>query len=131
MSNPFDYINSINQTKKDIILGSENPELAEKQYNAFLVNRGLSYFADTILYSNEMNMLPGLPNLLQYEYLMASVRKGKRFSKWAKAEKHQRLMDISEYYGCSLVKASEISTVLTDGQYKDIQERLSHGGVNR
>ena len=131
MSNPFEYIGSINQTKKDLIRTSENPELAEKQYSPFLVNRGLSYFPDTIMFANEMNMLPDLANIMQYEYLFHSVRKGKRFSKWSKPDKHQRLLDIAEYYQCSLVKASEISGVITDEQYSSIKELLSHGGVKR
>jgi len=55
MSNPFDYLNSINVTKQNMMRGSENDELAEKGYNPFMVNRGLSYFQDTIALANEMN----------------------------------------------------------------------------
>ena len=47
--NPFDYVNSINDIKKNLMVGTENDELAEKDYNAFLVNKSLSYFIDTIL----------------------------------------------------------------------------------
>ena len=38
--NPFEYLNAINNTKKDLMVDEE----AEKKYNAFMVNRGLSYF---------------------------------------------------------------------------------------
>ena len=48
---PFDYLNAINYTKKDIMVD----DIAEKQYNPFMVNRGLSYFQDTVLMANEMN----------------------------------------------------------------------------
>ena len=47
--NPFELIKSISSTKKDIL---EN----EKDYNAFMINRGLSYFPDTvILFYPELN----------------------------------------------------------------------------
>ena len=55
---PFDYLNSINDTKKDLMVD----DITEKQYNAFLVNRGLSYFSDTVLFANEMNVHHHLPN---------------------------------------------------------------------
>lgn len=130
-TNPFDYITSVSQTKKNLIRDSENAELAEKQYNAFLTNRGLSYFPDTIMYANDMNMHSHLDNLLQYEYLFHSVRKGKRFSKWAKADKQQNIVDLSEYYGCSLNKAKEIANVLTEEQYLEIKKKLDQGGSKR
>jgi hypothetical protein len=128
MSNPFDYTNSITYTKKNLIRDTENPELAEKQYNAFLTNRGLSYFPDTIMYANDMNMRPELDGLLQYEYLLNSVRKSKRFSKWAKASKDEIVMQLAEYYGCSVQKAKDISTVLTTEQVDLILQKLQKGG---
>lgn len=126
--NPFDYTNSITQTKKNLIRDSENPELAEKQYSPFLTNRGLSYFPDTVMYANDMNMLPDLDNLPQYEYLLNSIRKNKRFSKWAKSSKDAIVMQLSEYYGCSVQKAKEISTVLTTEQIDLILQKLQKGG---
>ena len=128
MANPFDYTTSISQTKKNLIRDTENPELAEKQYNPFLTNRGLSYFPDTIMYANDMNMRPDLDNLLQYEYLLNSVRKNKRFSKWAKASKDEIVMQLAEYYECSVQKARDISTVLTTEQVDLIIQKLQKGG---
>ena len=52
---PFDFINSINFTKKNMIRGTENDDLAEKSYVPYITNRTLSYFTDTLLYANEMN----------------------------------------------------------------------------
>ena len=131
MTTPFDYTNSISQTKKHMIHGSENPTLAEKQYSPFLTNRGLSYFPDTIMYVNDMNMNHGLDNLLQYDYLINSVRKAKRFSKWAKPKKDSIVMALSEYYQCSLAKAKDISTVLTTEQIDQIIEKLQKGGTTK
>ena len=66
---PFDFVNSINITKKNLMRGSYNDELSEKAYIPFLTNRSLSYFTDTLLYANEMNRYSTLDNKLQYEYL--------------------------------------------------------------
>ena len=53
--NPFDFMNAVSFTKADIIKNDDNPELIEKQYNAYIVNRGFTNFEDTILHANEMN----------------------------------------------------------------------------
>ena len=81
MSSPFDYANAINQTKQNIMVD----DIEEKSYNAFMVNRSLSYFPDTVLFANEMNRHHHLDNRLQFDFLLNTIRKGKRFSKWAKA----------------------------------------------
>ena len=60
---PFDFLNAINETKKDIF--REDP-LAQKDYSAFMVNRGLSYFPDTIMFANEMNKNASIPNDWQF-----------------------------------------------------------------
>ena len=83
---PFDYINSINFTKKNLMRGTENDELAEKGYVPYITNKTLSYFTDTLLYANEMNRYHFLDNKLQYEFYLNSIRKKKRFAKWAKAD---------------------------------------------
>ena len=49
---PFDFINQINHGKTNLI--DEKPEL-EKEYKPFIINRGLSFNHDTVLYANEMN----------------------------------------------------------------------------
>ena len=39
---PFDFINSINFTKKNIMTNTENDELAESTYVPYITNRTLS-----------------------------------------------------------------------------------------
>ena len=73
---PFDYLNAINYTKKDIMVD----DFAEKEYNPFIVNRGLSYFKDTVLYANEMNKNHTLDHRLQFDFLINIIRKKKRWS---------------------------------------------------
>lgn len=127
---PFDFINAINQSKENLITKSVNPELAEKVYDPFIVNRGLSFFADTILYANEMNRFALLDKKPQFTYLLNSIRPRKRYSKWFKEEKIEKLNIVSEYFGYSKSKAKDIINILTDDQIKIIKEKLQKGGMN-
>ena len=127
---PFDFINAINHSKEDLIAKSDNSELAEKVYEPFIVNRGLSFFADTILYANEMNRLALLDKKPQFAYLLNSIRPRKRYSKWFKQEKIEKLDIVSEYFGYSKSKAKDIINILTDDQIKIIKEKLQKGGTN-
>ena len=129
--NPFDFLNAINYTKIDIISTSENPEKAEKLYNPFLVNRGLSYFQDTVLYCNEMNIRHSMDKKLQFDFLLNSIRKNKRFSKWHKAEVDEYTQIISNYYKCNIRKAKEIQSVLSTSQLKELKEKMHVGGAKR
>jgi len=126
--NPFDYLTTINDTKKNLMRGSENDELSEKDYNAFLINRGLSYFQDTISLANEMNYRSHLDKKMQYEFLLNLVRKRKRFSKWFKKEEDSKLEVIKEYYSCNHQRAKEYLSILTDEQFIELEKRLTKGG---
>ena len=53
-------------------------DICEKAYNSFMVNRGLSYFPDTVVIANEMNKHHQIDNKLQYHYLINMIRKRKR-----------------------------------------------------
>lgn len=124
---PFDYLNSINDTKKDVMVD----DIAEKKYNGFMVNRGLSYFSDTVLFANEMNRFHHLPSRLQYSFLLNSVRKRKRFSKWLKPEIHDDIELIKKRYGYSNEKAKVALSLLTSEQIQSIRVSSSKGGVQR
>jgi len=127
---PFDFINAITHSKENLIAKSDNPELAEKVYEPFIVNRGLSFFADTILYANEMNRLALLDREPQFAYLLNSIRPRKRYSKWLKQDKIEKLDIVSEYFGYNKSKAKDIINILTDDQIKIIKEKLQKGGTN-
>lgn len=127
-SNPFDWLNDINIGKKDLIRSSEMPRETAKQYPAFMVNRGLSYFVDAALYANEMNQRAFLPAQMQYDYLMTTVSRKKRFSKWAKPLKDDRLEVIQEYYGYSRKKAESVLKIFSDAQIEQMAAILSKGG---
>tara|TARA_R110002012_G_scaffold305638_1_gene509838 strand:+ start:1241 stop:1624 length:384 start_codon:yes stop_codon:yes gene_type:complete len=122
-----DFLNSINHTKEDLF--KDDSEHAAKAYQPFVVNRSLSYFPDTIFHSNEMNMLHGIDEKMQYDYLKYSVRKRKRFSKWVKSEKIDSIDLIKDYFGYSNSKAQESLRVLTDEQISSIRQEMDIGGV--
>lgn len=125
---PFDFVTEINGSKKDLIRKSDNPKLAEKIYSPFLVNRALSYFVDTIMYSNEINRANHIDFIIQNDYYLNSIRSAKRFSKWHKREEDQDLETIQEYYKVNYKRALEISKVLTREQIDHIKTRIIKGG---
>ena len=127
---PFDYVNSINFTKKNLMKNTANDELAEKDYVPFLTNKSLSYFTDTLLYANEMNRYHFLDKRLQYEFYLNSIRKKKRFAKWAKADDNDEVMMVQEYYKFSPQKAKAALKVLTPTQKNIIKHKMENGIKN-
>tara|TARA_Y100000389_G_scaffold160345_1_gene162468 strand:+ start:680 stop:1078 length:399 start_codon:yes stop_codon:yes gene_type:complete len=126
--NPFDFMNAVSFSKADIIKDNDNPELIEKQYNAYIVNRGFTNFQDTILHANEMNQRHELFPAAQFDYYRAVLRKRKRFSKWPKADKDINLDAIQEVYQCNRTVAKQYLKVLNEEQLKDVHARLVTGG---
>lgn len=122
--NPFEYVNSINMTKKDIMVD----DLAEKAYNGFMVNRSLSYFPDTVLAANEMNQYHQIDSRLQYSFLINIVRKRKRFSKWDKKKIDGDVEVIKEYYGYNEQKALQVLPLLSSEQLKELNNKVNKGG---
>lgn len=126
--NPFDFVNSINFTKKDLMKGTDNDELSEKGYAPFLVNKSLSYFPDTIMYSNEINMLSHIDNKLQYHFLLNSVRPSKRFAKWVKKQDSNDLENVKAYFNLNNEKAEQALSLLSREQLELIEQKLEKGG---
>ena len=125
--NPFEYLNSINHKKDDIMIGEDE----EKGYSPFMVNRGLSYFQDTVLLANEMNMNSHIDSRLQYDFLRTAVRQRKRFSKWMKKTVPAKIEVIKEYYGYSDAKAEAVADLITDDDIKEMKSYLSKGGKRK
>jgi len=122
---PFDFLNAINHSKDNLIID----DLTEKDYKAFVINRGLSYFSDTILHANEMNFYHFLEKKLQFLYLLNNIRPKKRFSKWLKGEKDENIEVISEYFGYNHKKAKEVSNLLSQNQIHQMKVELEKGGL--
>jgi hypothetical protein len=125
--NPFEYVSSINYTKKDIMVN----DAAEKSYEPFLINRSLSYFQDTVLLSNEMNINHHIDSKLQYDFLINTIRKRKRFSKWDKPDTLNAINAIMEYYKYSEDKAKSVIGILGNDEIDRITEMVSKGGIKK
>jgi hypothetical protein len=121
---PFDFLNAINETKKDLIVD----DWSERQYNPYIINKGLSYGPDTVIQSNEMNSRPHLDKKLQFLFLINTIRPRKRYNKWIKAEKVDAIEVIKEYYGYSTEKARQVLPILSDSQINYLKEQLQKGG---
>ena len=124
MANPFEFLNDINYGKKYIMVD----DLVEKDYNSFMVNRGLSYFNDTVLMANEMNINYHLDSRLQFDFLINIIRKRKRFSKWLKPQIENDVEVVKEYYGYSNEKARQVLPLLSSEQINVLRKKVSKGG---
>ncbi len=125
--NPFDYLKSINTSKKNIMVD----DITEKEYNAFIINKGLSFFPDTVLMANEMNINHHLDNRLQYDFLINIIKKKKRFTKWVKPQEVANLEIVKEYYGYSDEKAKSVLSLLNNGQIEELKQRIYKGGKRK
>ena len=122
--NPFDYVNSINDTKQDIMID----DVTEKSYNSFMINRSLSYFQDTVGLANVMNQYHHADNKLQYHFLINIIRKRKRFSKWMKPTTESDIEVVKEYYGYSNEKARQVLPLLSPEKIIIIKQKVNKGG---
>ena len=122
---PFDFVNAIHYTKENLIVD----DWSEKQYNPFVVNKSLSFGADTVIPANEMNSRPHLEKRLQFDFLINTIRPRKRFNKWLKAEKIEDLELVKQYYNYNTEKALQALRILSPEQINTIKERLNTGGL--
>jgi hypothetical protein len=138
---PFDFINSINegQVGKNLLETSRadsseglDHNSPDKQYVPFIVNRGLSYFNDTILFANEMNQRAFLPHKMQYDFLKHCIRPRKRFSKWAKkSDDSEYIKCIMDEYSYSAEKARAVFHLFTQTQLTQLKNKRDVGGSTR
>lgn len=113
-----DFLNSINDTKENLIDADEN---CERLYLPYIVNKSMSYFSDAILYANEMNQRHHLDKKMQYDYYMYSIRKRKRFSKWLKPDQSDDIDLIKQHFKYSEKKAREVYSILGEKGISDIR----------
>lgn len=127
---PFKFfLGSINMTKENVLLEDSNGKI-EEAYNPYIINKSLSYFPDTIMQANTMNNFFELDKKLQYDFLLNSIRKKKRFSRWVKSNIEENVDVIKQYYEVGNDKAFEILSLLNDKQIISIKKELSEGGIS-
>jgi hypothetical protein len=128
MAKLFDYLNAINVTKENLLVD----EQSIKEYTPFIINRGLSYYVDTVLQANEMNRYPNLPKDMANDFLRASIKKKKRFSKWVKkADSSDDLNLVCDYFNYSKEKGALALALLTESQIDTVREQMGTGGKQK
>ena len=121
-----EYLNSINYGKNNLM--DSGDVMYEKKYPAYVVNKCLAPFNDTIMLVNEMNRNHHLDKKLQYDFLLNSLRTRKRFAPWMRSSKSKNLEYVKEYYGYNNEKGKSALNILNDEQIKQIKEKLNKGG---
>jgi hypothetical protein len=121
-----DWLNSINQKKKNLI--DEDPS-TEKEYQPYIINRCLSGEIDCIMFVNELNMYHFLPKKMQYDFLINILRVKKRYSPWLRKDKIEDLDIVKRYYGYSNEKAQQALRILTKEQLTFIKSKFETGGT--
>jgi|TARA_B100001094_G_scaffold170977_1_gene165367 hypothetical protein len=122
-----EYLNAINFTKKNVM--DSDDELWKKKYPAFIVNKMLSAFSDTIMLVNEMNRNHFIDKDMQFQFLLNSIRTKKRYSPFLRASKLKEIECVKEYYGYSNDKAKSALDILTKDEINLIKEKLFKGGI--
>ena len=122
-----EYLNAINFTKKNVMESEDKMWI--KKYPAFIVNKILSGFQDTLMLVNEMNRCHFLDKDMQFHFLINSVRSRKRYSPFLRASKIKDIECVKEYYGYNNEKAKTALDILTKKQLKLIKEKLYKGGT--
>lgn len=120
-------IEDLSGGKKEIIRTSENPEKAWKQYIPFVVNKGFSFFPDTVMAANIMNRYPDIPEYMQHDFYMKTVRAKKRYYKWPKKQNSELIELVSRSYNINKERAREYLSLLNDEQIEQLK-RLDYKG---
>jgi len=121
-----DFLTAINYSKESLLDGENN--INEKDYTPYVINRCLSYFPDTVLQSNQMNVLPSIAKKMHFDYLRLSVRQRKRFSKWLKDEESEVIDMLKQVYNYSHKTAKEVLPLLSEQDIQLLKEQTFTGG---
>lgn len=126
----FDFLSAVSYTKENLLRNTDDPSLV-KVYNPFMINRGLSYHVSSIMDANIMNQCAILDPDMQFEYLLNTVRKERRFSKWFKPEANENIELISKHYNVNQQRAQEYLAILSTDQIEKIKDMYYIGGVEK
>jgi hypothetical protein len=123
-----DFLNSINHDKKALL---DKDEKDVRLYPAFVVNKCLSYFTDTLYHANEMNCHPWLDSKSQFDFYRLSVRKKKRFSHWIRKDTEENITVIKQVFGYNDMKAREVLNILSTTDIDNLKAYLNKGGTGK
>jgi len=125
----MDWLNSIGTSGANLLVNDED---SIKDYVPFVINKGMSQSIDTVIFANEMNKVPWLDPELQYKFLLNSVSKKKRYTKWTKAEpiaNEEEIEIISNFFNVNSNVASSYHVLLKPEQLSEIKETFYKGGA--
>lgn len=119
----FDYINAITTTKQNL---SELDIEFQKNYNPFMVLRGLSNNVSDVLWANALNVYHGdLSKKQHFDFLFHCLKQGKRYSKWTKEKKDEQVTMVSEFYKVRRDEAEQMIELISPEQLEHI---MNHRG---
>jgi hypothetical protein len=134
----FDFLNSVNAgpSSPNLMEGcfaesgeGAMPDSADRAYVPFMVNRGLSYFNDTVMFANEMNRHASLPAKMQYDFFRHCIRPRKRFSKWGKrADDIADVQLLMKHYVCNAERAREVIAFYPEEELAKLRKQYDRGG---
>lgn len=125
MTSPFDFIKSFNDKSKYLL---ESP-LDEKDYAPWIINKGMTFTMDTVMFANEVNKMYSLDKKMQHDFYYYGVPRGKRFGKWLKKEEVSDILQmVMDIYKCNINVASQYMKLLSEDQVKLIREKFEQGG---
>lgn len=121
----FDYLNSINDTKKDIMID----EASERVYQPFVINMLLSRNQDCVMLVNELNYRSSIPNKAQYLFLLNALPKKKRYAKKIDSEREDTVIMIMKFYGVNRTRAKEYQKLFSSEQLEEMKMKTNEGGI--
>jgi hypothetical protein len=123
-ANPFDFLNAINQGGSNLLRDDPNTS-----YSEYMVNRGMSLFADTVFIAYQADQLGSLADEIKLDYYLHSVTKKKRFSKWPKAIADDDVDFVCEVYTVNKQVSREYIDMMDESWLSDLRASHNKGGT--
>ncbi len=117
---PFDILKHILEPGGDPSLLEIGDNLKTYSQNQFVINRGLAQSIDTIMFASEANKLGINDPDFHFNFMFHSIKKRKRFSKWAKKGEatSEEIEIIQKHYGVNKEIAIEYLSLMDPDDVK-------------
>lgn len=118
---PFDYVKALTETKEYLF-----DEGNIKDYNAFIINKALSFNVDCLFFVNEMNKYSSfVPIKNQHDFYYYGLDKKKRYGRWVKKDSLNKDIDLIKlHYGYNTEDAIAALNIISDEQLQFIREMI-------
>jgi len=78
-----------------------------------------------------LNQRSVIPPKSQFDYLLNSLRKRKRYNRWARRPKIENLALVKEYFSYNDIRAEEILDLLSEDDFIKIRKNMYKGGKKK